>query len=208
MMLPYTEAQLQAYVERHLERDFQKWIGSVPFSNVRFLGAQVHCANGIIDVLGTANSRPLVIELKAVPVTEKVVGQVSRYRNAVRETFAGLCFDICMNQSRMDVRDLRGEEGITCVVIAPSYDHNCLSSLGHFGWPLVAEMDDAGVFTIYPQNISRRHSYGQGSPQVYEKLVTAAFEHVGACVAKTWRTNWEDAENKKRNPFHYHISEA
>jgi len=42
--------------------------------------------------------------------------------------------------------------------------------------------------------------------QAYTEAQLQAY--VGACVARTWRDNWYDAENKKRNPVAYRVSEG
>jgi RecB family endonuclease NucS len=187
---PYTEAQLQAYVERHLEDGLSQWCPSL--QNVKLLGSQVRCETGIIDVLGVISNRPLVIELKAVTTTAKVVEQVMRYRNAVQDVFANLCLDI--GWSIEQARWLHGEDGVQCVVIAPEFTPVALRSLAEFGWSLVARLDENGEFIIREAEQTKRASeYHQRSPALVRLLRPVAQYYTGTCLGMEWQHRWQEA---------------
>lgn len=148
----YRESDLQSYIENRIERDFTEWLPL--FGQFRLLGTQVPCVFGIMDILGACNNRPVVVELKAEPASERVVGQVLRYRAAVADVFQGQVFDLSFSHEQRDNDIQLGDIEPICVVIAPSYHDMALASLTRIGWPLVAQRLDEGHFSI-TQNPSK-----------------------------------------------------
>lgn len=206
MTKTYTEAQLQAYVEAYLERDFRDWcdiFGAYPpRGDVRLIGSQVPCVSGIIDILATVKNTPMVIELKAVPVTERVIGQVMRYRSAVSDAFSTRCWDI-RGETGLDFDFCYGEDQVLCVIIAPDYDRASMNSITHLGWPLVATMQDDGRFDIRSAWRKRARRIGYESPTVSDLLDGTARQLLGANIGRAWGKTYRQESTKQ-----YSVSEA
>lgn len=154
-MNPYREADLQTYVERNFMQ-LATWGLPCAFP-VRLLGAQVPCANGIIDVLGVLGYLPVIVELKAVTVTEKVAGQILRYRAAVEDTFMQQCCDLAYDLGYWTEIEL-GVNPAMCVVIAPQYERSAVDALCGCAWLLQAELIADGSFAIQTFTDGRRHT--------------------------------------------------
>lgn len=184
-MNAYLESELQSYTERHIERDFARWLPFLkPF---RMLGSQVQCANGFIDILGVSGYRPVIVELKAELATEKVVGQVLRYRAAVQDTFERQVCDLVIPDHQND-NIILGDIEPACVVIAPAYHDKAVAGLGHFAWLLEAQLLDRGNFSIVAHKSARKH-YAYDQPKLDDLLQSVSAEYLGWRIGATIATN-------------------
>lgn len=181
----YLEGELQSYTERHIERDFTRWLPLLkPF---RLLGAQVQCANGFIDILGVSGYRPVIVELKAELATEKVVGQVLRYRAAVQDTFERQVYDLVL-PDHQDDRIIIEDTAPACVVIAPAYHDKAVAGLEHFAWLLEAQPLDNGGFSIVGHKSVRKH-YAYDQPKLADLLQSVSAEYLGWRIGATIAIN-------------------
>lgn len=142
----FSESDLQAYVERCFVEELPRWL-PLPARDVRLLGAQVPCATGRIDLLGALNYQPVIVELKAETASEKVSGQLQRYRAAVEAVFDDCFWEIAFARR---VQDAVGQFQTSCIVIAPDFAPNAIDALSPFAWLLRVEPASAGQFRIAP----------------------------------------------------------
>lgn len=174
-MNTFLEADLQAYVERNFTQ-LTSW--GLPFAlTPRLLGRQVPCANGIIDVLGVLGHLPVIVELKAVTVTEKVAGQILRYRAAVEDTFMQQCCDLAYDLGYWTEIEL-GVNPAMCIVIAPQYERSAVDALCGCAWLLQAEPIANGAFAIQTFTDGRRHT-ALPQPKLATLLAPVVREYVG-----------------------------
>jgi Holliday junction resolvase-like predicted endonuclease len=153
---PYLESDLQAYVAAHFESDLGRWLGADgPMqAPVQLLGQHVPCSAGELDLLASIAGNLVIVELKAQPVTERVVGQVMRYKLAVENFLSWQVWQAAR------ARGLRGpvyetETRVMCLVIGPSYEPTAGDTLADLGWPFVAQPLDNGDFVISPYDLDR-----------------------------------------------------
>jgi hypothetical protein len=157
----------------------------------KVIGRQVACANGIIDILGVAGFTPVIVELKAEQATEKVAGQVLRYRDAVQDAFEGNVYNLLITEHDNKDITLLDDLKPICIVIAPSYHHKAIAALAHMGWLCEAHRFTDGTFAIGPFNLEKRY-YRYEQPKLEELLQTTAAEYVG------WRLGVAMANNHRR----------
>lgn len=77
---------LEKSLERYIAGNLNQLSSAIHFGDSQelvFLGTQIKCRNGIIDLLCYSKFNVYVVECKAVEADESVVGQVLRYCNAV-----------------------------------------------------------------------------------------------------------------------------
>jgi len=119
--------------------------------SIRLLGRQVRCRTGIIDLLFSQGATLLIVETKAVKATEKTIGQVARYREAIKEATDEALNTYATQRQKENLLwpgKIEKPEPI-CLVVAPAFDQDAINALATMGHAIVAEKVEDGLFNLF-----------------------------------------------------------
>ncbi len=141
-MADFTEKQLEDWLAANWDAEHGKalfpYLPSIR-KDVEFVGRQVHCQYGIIDLLAFTGRTFIVVELKAVTADERVVEQVIRYQRSIEEAALATEFDVSLG---MGLGYPSGDAtNTTSVVIAPGFTRKALKTLNLIGSPVLVSFD-------------------------------------------------------------------
>lgn len=120
-----------------LERELENWVVANPHEIGRgmhevsvnkqpfvYLGRQIKCTVGIVDLLFHSSRTLFVVELKAVRATAKDLGQVLRYTNYIEDYLFDFVSHPYPSQLNAMVYEFaKSMVEISPVLIAPDFDH-------------------------------------------------------------------------------------
>lgn len=138
-----------------IEKDLEKYIaknfsvlvnammrGYASSEEFVFLGTQIPCEYGIIDMLFFRRETIFIVEFKSVMATEKTIGQASRYANAIKHA------DIYSEMNRLDFEAYGADVEILTqtIIIAPSFTPDAIKAAD---WSFIAERETDGTFRLH-----------------------------------------------------------
>lgn len=179
-MEEFSEKELENWCIRH----FTEFAEAIYHEDMIFLGAQVPCAYGIIDMLAAWHHIPIVIELKARVAKPKDVAQLHRYCRAVEDELENLMIDRLF---AMDMQDSCRTyiAPVAGYLIAPEFDDSTMLAMQTLGLAFTVAQSGSD-FMFYERNVPG----GKKQPRLTQLLRPLAEHGVGREVGQLMKQEW------------------